>query len=253
MRPHQDGSPERREVPEQGALRVLAATTPARSESWLGGLQGVALEVVVLTRSDLWPEHWHKSRSPEVAERWRDALKAHAPDVAVVDGWLGASDDHVRVAARASVPSVLILDGHEATCALGSRRRSSDGTPCDAIEGLHACLSCASAAPPRADWLPQDEQVLRFMQRRTAIEAELATARVIGTRSRPHAAVLRDRGVALPSGPVVLDSADSWQAALYRAHSAGAPRVAAEGWFEARMTAEGLRVWDAAARATGRE
>ncbi len=253
MKPDQDRSLERRVEPQEGALRVLAATTPARREGWLESLPGVALEVVVLTRSDLWPEHWHKTRSPEVADRWRAALTAHAPEVAVVDGWLGASDDLVRVAARANVPSVLILDGHEATCALGSRRRSSDGAPCDAVEGLHPCLSCASAAPPRANWLPQDEQVLRFMQRRTALEAELAAARVIGARSRSHAAVLCARGIAPPNGPVVLDSADSWHAALQRAHSAGAPSVAAEGWFEARMTAEGQRAWDAAARAAGRE
>ena len=242
-----------RNRPAERALCALVATSEGRAAGWADTALEVGLELVALTRSDLWPEHWHKSRSPEVGAQWRAALATRHTDVAVVDGWSGTSDDLVRIAARAGVPSVLLLDGHEATCALGSRLRSSDGAACDAVEGLHPCLACAAAGPPRASWVPADQQPLRWMKRRMALDAEFAAARVVGARSAPHAQDLRGRGVAPPGGLHVLDSADAWRAALHAALGAGAPSVPAEGWFEARMAAEELSAWDAGARGAGPE
>src|SRR5687767_9617037 len=93
-------------------VRVLIAARPARAARWAGlasGLEqaGFTCRVLSPPRTDRWPEHWHKSRSPEAAEAWRAALTVQRASVAIVDGWRGMSDDLVRVAARAGVPCVL--------------------------------------------------------------------------------------------------------------------------------------------------
>lgn len=242
-------------------MRVLIAARAARNARWAGlaaGLEGAGLScrVVSPTRSDRWPEHWHKSRSPEAAESWRAALVAERASVAVVDGWRGTSDDLVRVAARAGVPSVLFLGEHDATCALGTRLRATDGAHCDAVEGFHPCLVCAAEAPPRATWVPGEQRPLLFGRRRAALAAELAAARVVAVPSEAHGALLERHGASFTGPPTVIEGGaeaatparlDAWREVLRAAHERAAPSVPPEAWFEARLAVEELRAWDARA------
>lgn len=242
-------------------MRVLIAARAARAACWAGLAAGLARAAVTChvfspTRTDRWPEHWHKSRSPEAAESWRAALSAERASVAVVDGWRGMSDDLVRVAAQVGVPCVLLLGEHDATCALGTRLRTTDGAFCDAVEGFHPCLACASEAPPRATWVPVEQRPLLFGRRRAALAAELAAARVVAVPSEAHAELMTRRGAAFVTLPTVLAGApdaatpaalDAWLGALRTALARGAPSVPPEAWFEARLAAEELRAWDASA------
>jgi len=239
-------------------MRALIGARASRAARWaalVAGLEREGVTCCVLTpaRTDRWPEHWHKSRSPEAAEAWRGALEHERVSVAVVDGWRGLSDDLVRVAARAGVPCVLYLDEHDATCALGTRLRATDGAACDAVEGFHPCLGCASEAPPRATWVPVEQRPLIFGRRRAALAAELAAARAVVVPSDAHAARLARHGAALTGPPVVIAGGletvspaqlVAWRAVLRGASERGAPSVAPEAWFEARLAAEELRAWD---------
>jgi hypothetical protein len=243
-------------------VRVLIAARAARAARWEGlaaGLESASVTCRVLspTRSDRWPEHWHKSRSPEAAEAWRTALETERVSVAVVDGWRGMSDDLVRVAARAGVPCVLFLGEHDATCALGTRLRATDGAPCDAVEGFHPCLACAAEAPPRATWVPTEQRPLLLGRRRAALATELAAARVVAVPSEAHAVLLARHGASFATPPTVVEGApgavtpavlEVWLGGLRTALARGVPSVPPEGWFEARLAAEELRAWDERAR-----
>ncbi|HVS17732.1 MAG TPA: glycosyltransferase, partial [Planctomycetota bacterium] len=121
----------------------------AREE--LGG--GAHCEVLRLARPDLYFDHWHKSRSPQVAARVRELLAERGIEVLHVHHWLRLSRDLVHAAALAGVPRVVTLHDAWTSCPLAFRVRSADGAPCDAPVGPQPCVACAGRVPPHTPWV----------------------------------------------------------------------------------------------------
>lgn len=202
-----------------------------------------------LVRTDLRPEHWHKTLSPEVSERWREHLVRERPDVAHVHSWLGLSRDLVLTSARERVPAVVTL--HDAWIACPIRTRTlAGGEACDATVGALPCVPCASRRDP-APWVPLEQAFLTVGERQRDLARELELARVRLVASRELALALpRWLGAALECELLETPTVEALVERFVRAATLGAPQVEPATWFASRLQRESLRAWDERCRAS---
>lgn len=151
---------------------------------------GVSCEVLRLARPDLFFDHWHKSRSPQVAARVRALVAERAIDVVHVHHWLRLSRDLVHAAALAGVPSVVTLHDAWSSCPLAFRVRSADGAPCAAPVGPDPCVACAARVPPRTPWVDTARGWMALAERQRDLARELRLARAVCVPTRAFGAAL---------------------------------------------------------------
>lgn len=219
------------------------------------------VRVVRLERSDLHPDHWHKSSSPEIAASVRRALEELTPEVAHVKGWRGLTRELATLCARASIPVVVELDLPWASCLVGTRVRTDTNAACDVPLSMQPCLRCASLAEPRTPWVPVEAQYMMLAERRADLARELDVAasvhvdRVHGVeRARAWLGLAGESWELAPSADGGEDAlAEAWLAIHARAIASG-PRTDRAGradWYSERMRAFALEQWDRAARERG--
>lgn len=202
-----------------------------------------------LARTDLRPEHWHKTLSPDVSERLRAHLARERPDVVHVHHWLGLSRDLVLASARERVPAVVTLHDAWITCPIRTRTLAS-GAACDAPVGAMPCAPCASRREPAA-WVPLEQSFLFVGERQRDLARELELARVRLVASRELALVLpRWFGAALEWEVLERPDVETLVERYSRAAALGAPAVEPATWFGARLQQEALRAWDERCRAS---
>ncbi|MCY3000414.1 MAG: glycosyltransferase [Planctomycetota bacterium] len=202
-----------------------------------------------LARTDLRPEHWHKTLSPEVSERWREHLARERPDVVHVHHWLGLSRDLVLTSARERVPAVVTLHDAWISCPIRTRTLAG-GAPCDATVGALPCAPCASRRDPAA-WVPLEQSFLTVGERQRDLARELELARVRLVARRELALSLpRWLGAALECELLEAPTVEALVERLARAVALGAPEVEPATWFAARLQRETLRAWDERCRAS---
>jgi len=162
----------------QPAAEGDVALVPAAGEDWVTRVQ----------RPDLYFEHWHKERSPDVAAAWRRLVATFEPDVVHVHHWLRLTRGLVRVAAELGVPAVVTLHDFHASCPLHFRLRPESGAVCDEPAGSPACPGCAGVLAPPTPFVTDAAQ--RIAQRDADHRAELALARALVVPSRSHGRAL---------------------------------------------------------------
>ena len=140
-----------------------------------------------LRRPDLFFEHWHKGRSPDVAEHWRALLRDLKPDVVHVHHWLRLTRDLVRSAAELGVPSVVTLHDFHTTCPLHFRLRPETGAFCEEPVGSPSCPPCASVLAPPTPFVMNDMERLAARTEDFAAELQLAAALVVPSRQHGEA------------------------------------------------------------------
>lgn len=201
------------------------------------------LNTTSLARTDLRPEHWHKTLAPQVSGRLREFLARERPAVAHVHHWLGLSRDLVLASARERVPAVVTL--HDAWLACPIRTRTlADGSACDATVGALPCAPCASRREP-APWVPLEQSFLFVGERQRDLVRELALARVrLAANAALALALPRWLGAELECEVLVQPTAEQLVERYAQAVTLGAPQVEPEAWFEARLQHESLRLWD---------
>jgi hypothetical protein len=74
------------------------------------------LTIVSVQRPDLFFDHWQKSRSVPVAERFVELLREERPAVLLVHHWIRLTRDLVFLAAREGIPAVVFLHDHWTSC-----------------------------------------------------------------------------------------------------------------------------------------
>lgn len=206
-------------------------------------------------RTDLHPEHWHKSRDPDVAARFRALCDAERPDLVLVCHWRRLTRDLLALAARARVPGVLFAVGEAGTCLLPERVRPDTGEPCDApLAGLQ-CIRCAGRGPVRADWVPLEQQFLVYAELERDLARELELARCVvfpDAESRARLERLFPR-YAEVRGSETLAARDDWAGLariLERVAAAGVTLDAPEDsppeadWYQERMLRFARDEWD---------
>lgn len=104
-----------------------------------GEVGGIA--VTRVHRSDLYFDHWDKGGNPHVAEVFEAQLRSFRPDVVHLHHWIRLSNDLVRRAAAAGVPSVIHLHDLFTTCPRVFRRKEGDQSCADPM-GPETCLHC---------------------------------------------------------------------------------------------------------------
>lgn len=202
-----------------------------------------------LARTDLRPEHWHKTLSPDVSERLRAHLARERPNVVHVHHWLGLSRDLVLTSARERVPAVVTLHDAWISCPIRTRTLAG-GAACDATVGALPCAPCASRREP-APWVPLEQAFLFVGERQRDLARELELARVRLVASRELALALpRWFGAALEWELLENPGVDALLERFSRAAALGAPTVEPTTWFGARLQQEALRAWDERCRAT---
>lgn len=227
-------------------------------------LRGGQVRLARLSRSDGFPEHWHKSSSPEVAAQVRELLARFAPEVAHVHSWSGLTRELVTLCARAGVPAVVELRDAWTSCLVGTRVRPDTREACDVSAATNPCLACARHAPPATPWVPLEAQYMLFAERERDIARELALAssvlvdgelalerarRWLGASASQARFELAPR---VPTGRARSDGerdwVDEWLAIYARARTSGAPRERAgvEDWYSERMRSFALEQWDRA-------
>jgi hypothetical protein len=219
----------------------------AGHEVWLATPQRADADersVLAFVRGDRLPDHWHKSRDPGCERALMDTVRDLGIELVHVHHWQGLSRSLVLAAARAGVPAVVSLHDAWIACPIGSRVRPAMGA-CDAVVGAHPCLACAAETGPRTPWVPMEQSFLALAERQRDLQRELELARVRWITS-PELALQLERWLGAPLRtesmfePELERLVAGYRAALVQ----GAPRVAAEEWFEARMQAEAQRNWD---------
>lgn len=224
--------------------RLLRA---AGHEVWLATphrVQEDSRSALVFARHDRLPDHWHKSRELGCERALSDAVREFGIELVHVHHWQGLSRSLVLAAARAGIPSVVSLHDAWIACPIGARVRPA-GDACDAVVGAHPCLSCASEAGPRTPWMPMEQSFLALAERQRDLQQELELARVRWITSRELALRLeRWFGAPVRAEPMFEPELERLVAGYRSALAQGAPAVAAQEWFEARMQAEAQRSWD---------
>ncbi len=184
---------------------------------------GARIRVSRLHRSDLYFDHWQKLHSPQVGEAFSILLREWRPDVVHVMHWLRLSDDLVLRAARAGVPALVSLGDHLTSCLLSLRVHPERRGPCTELQSTGVCLSCAGALAPRTPWVPLEQQMILFGERRAGLERELKLARQRIVPSLAHGEALA-RATGRTLGALVIPPArairltpparkgDSWEA-----------------------------------------
>ena len=171
------------------------------------------LKVLRLLRPDLYFDHWHKSRSPQVVRALREILREERPDVVHVHHWIRLSRDLVLAAARAGVPAVVSLHDLWTSCLIAFRLLPGSGAFCEAPIAAHPCIACAGKLAPRTPWVPLEAAFLALAERQRDLACELALARVRIVPSRAHARALAgffsDAGGALAELEVVPPAAQA--------------------------------------------
>jgi hypothetical protein len=205
-----------------------------------------------LARTDLRPEHWHKTLSPDVSAKLREHLARERPDVVHVHHWLGLSRDLVLTSARERVPAVVTLHDAWISCPIGTRTLA-DGSACESPVGALPCSPCASRRDP-APWVPLEQAFLTVGERQRDLARELALARVRLVSNRELARALprwfaAELELELLEAPTVEQLLER----CARAVALGAPAVEPAAWFEARLQGEALRAWDERCRANSGE
>jgi glycosyltransferase involved in cell wall biosynthesis len=191
------------------AVTVVAGTLASdgadRDDEDLDPTSGARVRVVRLSRSDLYTDHWQKSASSTIPQRFRAVLRDAAPDVVHVHHWLRLSRDLVACAAAERVPAVVTLHDLWTTCLVAFRVRPDTLAQCDVPLSAMPCLECAQKVPPRTPWVPLDQQFLALGAHKSDLlrELHLARARLVPTRAHADtlARLLGDEGKALTFEP----------------------------------------------------
>ena len=228
----------------QAEARLLRA---AGHEVWLATPQRTHAgerSALAFVREDRLPDHWHKSRDPGCERALTDAVRALGIELVHVHHWQGLSRSLVLAAARAGVPAVVSLHDAWIACPIGSRVRPAIGA-CDSVVGAHPCLACAAETGPRTPWVPMEQSFLALAERQRDLQRELELARVRWITSHELALRLeRWFGAPVRAEPMFEPELEPLVAGYRAALVQGAPQVAAEEWFGARMQAEAQRSWD---------
>lgn len=151
---------------------------------------GAGVRVRRLHRSDLYFDHWHKLHSPQVGRAFTNLLEEWRPDVVHVMHWLRLSDDLVLRAARAGIPALVTLSDHLTSCLLTLRVHPQRRAPCAELQSAAVCLACAAGVPPLTPWVPAEQQMILFGERRAHLERELSLARFRIVPSLAHGEAL---------------------------------------------------------------
>ncbi|MBL8859446.1 MAG: glycosyltransferase [Planctomycetes bacterium] len=236
-----------------GAVVCVAAGTNANDggearSADLVPASDARIEVVRLSRSDLHPEHWQKSQSASIPERFRRLIREFEPDVVHVHHWRRLSRDLVACAAAERVPAVVSLHDLWSSCLLATRKRPADGSNCDATFAPMPCLACAGSVPPRTPFMPIDQLFLSFGSHRADLERELKLARALLASSAEQAEraahFLADEMPAVRA--VAHDNPAALLATYERAITAGPPAAPpdVDAWYAPRMRAFAEETWD---------
>ncbi|MDP6386886.1 MAG: glycosyltransferase [Planctomycetota bacterium] len=151
---------------------------------------GAGVRVRRMHRSDLYFDHWHKLHSEEVGRAFTDILEEWRPDVVHVMHWLRLSDDLVLRAARAGIPSLVTMNDHLTSCLLSLRVHPEQRAPCEETHAAMVCMTCAGAFPPRTPWVPPEQQLVLFGQRKAQLDRELDLAQFRIVPSQAHGEAL---------------------------------------------------------------
>lgn len=141
-------------------------------------------------RSDLYFDHWQKLHSDEVGRAFSNILEEWRPDVVHVMHWLRLSDDLVLRAARAGIPSLVTLNDHLSSCLLSLRVHPERRAPCEEAHSALVCMACAGALPPRTPWVPLEQQMILFGERKAQLDRELDLALYNIVPSQAHGEAL---------------------------------------------------------------
>ncbi|MEO2162961.1 MAG: glycosyltransferase [bacterium] len=151
---------------------------------------GAGVRVRRMHRSDLYFDHWHKLHSQDVGQAFTDILEEWRPDVVHVMHWLRLSDDLVLRAARAGIPSLVTLNDHLTSCLLSLRVHPEREAPCEETHSAMVCMACAGALPPRTPWVPLEQQMVLFAERKARLDRELDLAQYRIVPSLAHGEAL---------------------------------------------------------------
>jgi len=210
-------------------------------------------------RSDLHPQHWHKSASVSVRESLRSLLSEAEFDLVHVLAWRGLTRDIVVTARTMGVPAVVSVQDDWTSCLLEERVRPDDReskTACTLRHSVAACLPCARSSVPETPWVPIEAEYMAFTERSNAIKAELDSAAAIFVDSED--AVLRlgrlsdvliEREVI--TGHQDADSLLETYDQVVTAHKTAGSDSIEPVWYEERMQRFAEEEWDTQCREAG--
>lgn len=242
---------ELRDSSKQIRVSVLVAGTNSR-EYRMAESEDSGIAVFHAERSDLYPNHWHKSASVSVRESLRSLLSEAEFDLVHVLSWRGLTRDLVVTARTMGVPAVVSLKDDWTSCLLEERVRPDDresNTPCTSRHSVAACLPCARGSKPDTTWVPIEAEYLAFTERSNAIKAELDHAAAIFVGSEDAALrlgrlsdVLIEREVITlnPDSATLLETYDR----VVTAHKAVGRESVDPVWYEERMQRFAEEEWD---------
>ncbi len=150
-------------------------------------ITGAGIRVRRIHRDDLFFDHWQKSLSTRVSERFREILREERPDLVHVHHWIRLSRDLVACAAREGIPAIVTLHDLWTTCLLSFRVPYHTQEFCEEPLAHDPCLECAGRMPPLTPWMDRAALVEVFDARRADLVRELEQARAVIVPTRSHA------------------------------------------------------------------
>lgn len=151
---------------------------------------GRSVRVLRVNRDDLHFEHWQKSLSPRLGDRFEEILRRERPDVVHVHHWLRLTRDLVARAARAGVPAVVTLHDYWTSCPRTHRLPDPTGDFCAHPVQPAPCVRCVAELVPRTPWRAGSELEAEVERRTRDVARELALARTVLALSEDQARTL---------------------------------------------------------------